>query len=64
MNTLSYSQSPASTTTTTIDLSQGYSSQQMNVNNQNDYSTLQPRYPTQPTINVPRQRTIIPNSKS
>jgi hypothetical protein len=60
MNTLSYSQSPASTTTTTIDLSQGYSSQQMNVNNQNDYSTLQPRYP----INVPRQRTIIPNSKS
>ncbi len=64
MNTLTYSQSPASTTTTTIDLSQGYSSQQMNVNNQNDYSTLQPRYPTQPTINVPRQRTIIPNSKS
>ena len=61
---LSYSQSPSSTTTTTIDLSQNYSSQQMNINNQNDYSSLQPRHPVQPPMNVPRQRPTIPNSKT
>jgi hypothetical protein len=64
MNTLSYSQSPA-TTTTTIDLSQGYSSQQITNPNQNDYSSLQPRYPIQqPSMNLPRQRAPIPTSKS
>ena len=56
MNTLSYSQSPASTTTTTVDLSQNYSSQQINGINQNDYSSLQPRYPIQTSMNVPRPR--------
>ncbi len=56
MNTLSYSQSPASTTTTTVDLSQNYSAQQMNGINQNDYSSLQPRYPIQTPMNIPRPR--------
>jgi hypothetical protein len=56
-NALSYSQSPGSTTTTTtVDLSQNYSSQQINGINQNDYSSLQPRYPIQPSMNIPRQR--------
>jgi len=64
INTLFYFQSLASTpTTATIDLSQGYSSQQINGTNQNDYSSLQPRYPIQPLMNIPRQRTPIPNSK-
>jgi len=60
MNTLSYSQSPSptttTTTTTTIDLSQNYLSQQMNGINQNDYSSLQPRYPIPTSMNIPRQR--------
>ncbi len=64
MNTLSYSQSPATTTTTTIDLSQSYSSQQITNSNQNDYSALQPRYPIQPSMNLPRQRAPMPTSKS
>jgi hypothetical protein len=62
MNTLSYSQSPATTTTTTIDLSQSYSSQQITNSNQNDYSSLQPRYPIQPSMNLPRQRAPMPTN--
>ncbi|CAF2869142.1 unnamed protein product [Rotaria sp. Silwood2] len=62
INTSSYSQSPSSSSTTTIDISQDYSSQQINGNNQTDYSTLQPRYPIQATMNVPRQRIPIPNA--
>lgn len=65
MNTLSYCQTPASatTTTTTIDLSQGYSSQQINGTNQNNYASLQPQYPIQSAMNMPRQRAPMINSK-
>jgi len=35
----------------------------MNGTNQNDYSSLQPRYPAQPSMNVPRPRAPILNSK-
>lgn len=66
MNTLTYSQIPPSTTattTTTIDLSQGYPSQQINGTNTNDYSSLQPRYPTQSSMNMLRQRAPMPISK-
>jgi hypothetical protein len=58
MNGLFYSSSP-----TTIDLTQSYPTQQMNNINSNDYSSLQSRYPIQPSINQPRPRAITPNSK-
>ncbi|CAF0886338.1 unnamed protein product [Rotaria sordida] len=62
INTLSYSQSPppsSAATATTVDVSQDYPSQQINGTNQTDYSSLQPRYAVQSTMNVPRQRMPI-----
>ncbi|CAF4612181.1 unnamed protein product [Rotaria socialis] len=64
INTLSYSQSPVSTSTitTTVDLSQDCSSQQNNGTNQYDNSLIQPRYPVAASVNAPRQRISIPNN--
>ncbi|CAF5076966.1 unnamed protein product, partial [Rotaria sp. Silwood1] len=60
-NNISYPQSPPLSSTTTIDISPDYSSRQVNGTNQTDYSSLQPRFSIQTTMNVPRQRMSIPN---
>ncbi|CAF4804122.1 unnamed protein product [Rotaria sp. Silwood1] len=60
-NNITYSQSPPLSSTTTIDISPDYSSRQVNGTNQTDYSSLQPQFSIQTTMNVPRQRMSIPN---